>query len=235
LLGVAMPARADAPPPTNSIDVELAKAHYRTGEIYYEHQRYPDAAREFEEAFRLSKRAEFLYNMGRSYDRAGDPARALSAYRRFTEALPGSRDSAEVSARVEVLRRQVTRLHVSSTVEGAIVQLDGAVIGPAPIETLEVNPGAHQVDVAHEGYGTYRQKIAAHADEDVAIAGAPVSLVKVIHIKEKETTPVYKRWWPWTIAAAGVLVAGGIATAVVLTRNASSTPEFQLPQVRMSP
>jgi hypothetical protein len=51
-------------PPTH--DIELARAHYKTGEIDYERGRFPDAAREFEEAYRLSGKSDLLYNMGKS-------------------------------------------------------------------------------------------------------------------------------------------------------------------------
>src|SRR5258706_15715134 len=91
LLCVTSLARAqDAPQLQN--DVELAKAHYNTGQIYYDRARYHDAAREFEEAYRLYPRSPLLYNMGKAYDGAGDHARALAAYRRFLEAVKESPD-----------------------------------------------------------------------------------------------------------------------------------------------
>src|SRR3954466_11859618 len=89
--------------PAPETDVELAKAHFRTGEIYYERGRYPDAAREFEEAYRLSNRAELLYNMGKSYDGAGDHARAIAAYRRWLEQMKESPDRETVAQRVNAL------------------------------------------------------------------------------------------------------------------------------------
>jgi tetratricopeptide (TPR) repeat protein len=211
------------------VDIELAKAHFKTGEIYYEAGRYPDAAREFEEAFRLTGRVELLYNMGRSYDRVGDSVRALAAYRRLLKEVPDSKDALEVKERIEALRHQVARLEVSSTVGGSAVRLDGANVGEAPLHALEVAPGKHAVEVAHEGYGTWRSQIAVNADEDQAVSGAPVSLVKVIRVEKKE--PLYKRWWPWTIAAV-VLVAGGVTAGVLASRSGSSTPELHLPGVK---
>ena len=64
-------------------DLELAKAHFKTGELNYDRRQFNEAAKEFEGAYRLSGRAELLYNMGKSYDGAGDMRGALVAYRRF--------------------------------------------------------------------------------------------------------------------------------------------------------
>jgi tetratricopeptide (TPR) repeat protein len=232
LLIARAPGSAHAAEPT-AVDVELAKAHFKTGEIYYEARRYPDAAREFEEAFRLSRRAEFLYNMGRSYDRVGDAVRALSAYRRFLAAIPNNKDVDEVKARIQLLQHQVARLEVSSTVDGAAVRIDGAVVGAAPLHAFEVSPGKHDVEVAREGYGTWRSSIAVNPDEDLAIAGAPVSLVKVIRVETgARAVPVYKRWWPWTLGAVVLVAAGGVTAGVLGARAGSGPPTLHLPPVQ---
>src|SRR4051812_20794737 len=120
---------ADAP---QGADLELAKAHYNTGQIYYERGRFPDAAREFEEAYRLSGRAELLYNMGKAYDGSSDAARALSAYRRFLANVSQSADRPWVNGRVEQLGKIVGRLQITSTVDASTVKVDGAEIGLTP-------------------------------------------------------------------------------------------------------
>src|SRR5262245_41576372 len=104
LTSLVTPAYAgDAPMPQH--DVELAKAHYNTGQIYYERARYHDAAREFEEAYWLYPRPQLLYNMGKSYDGAGDFTRALAAYRRFLDSVKVSPDRPEVNDRVSKLTK----------------------------------------------------------------------------------------------------------------------------------
>src|SRR4051794_39944823 len=152
-------ARANAPSAT---DLELAKAHFHTGQIYYQNGRYPDAAREFEEAYRLSNKADLLFNMGKSYDGVGDHARAMTAYRRFLAEVPNSADRATVEARVAGLQRLVGRIKITSPVDGAAVLLDGAAMGQTPLaDPVEVNPGAHKVEVAREGYRTFRKSVVA--------------------------------------------------------------------------
>src|SRR5687767_12643301 len=127
VVGLLIPlfARAQGAQGGGGDDLDLAKAHFKTGEIYYEKARFPDAAREFEEAYRLSKRPELLYNMGKSYDGAGDAARALTAYRRFLAQVKASNDRPWVEGRVGQLQKLVGRLTISSNVDGAQVKVDG--------------------------------------------------------------------------------------------------------------
>lgn len=219
------------------VDLELAKSHFRTGQIYYEAGRFPDAAREFEEAHRLSKKSELLYNMGKAYDGAGDHARALGAYRRFLAVVPGTRDEPEVRARITALERLVGRVTVEA-VEGATVDIDGARAGTTPLPgPLELNPGGHSIEVAREGYRTWRSKFVATPGAALTLRPALESLVqvqvKVVEVEKKAPPPpVYKRWWLWTIVG-GVAAAGAITAGVVASQQAPVDGAFaQLPGVR---
>src|SRR5690349_11868631 len=103
VLALLLSAASQAAPP--AVDLDLAKAHYRTGELYYERGNFPDAAKEFEEAYRLSGRPELLYNMGKSYDGIGDMRGALEAYRRFLGTVKASPDRPFVERRVKELEQ----------------------------------------------------------------------------------------------------------------------------------
>ncbi len=221
---------ADAPP---GADLELAKAHFNTGQIYYERGRFPDAAREFEEAYRLSNRPELLYNMGKAYDGSSDAARALTAYRRFLAQVRESPDRPWVEGRVDQLGKIVGRFAITSTVEGSSVKLDGAEIGTTPLaEPVEVNPGSHDLEVAHEGYSTWRSKVVASPGQTQTVAAEPRSLIKIVEV-EKKSTPVYKKWWLWTAVGAVVVVAVGVTAGVLASRDDGvSGPHAQLPAVR---
>jgi tetratricopeptide (TPR) repeat protein len=226
-------AVADPAPET---DFELAKAHFKTGEIYYERGRFADAAREFEEAYRLSNRAELLYNMGKSYDGAGDPARALAAYRRFLAAVSRSPDLPAVEARVVALVRVVGQLAVRSSVDGAQVRVDGNTVGTTPLpREIELNPGPHAIELSREGYATWRGSVTIKSAARDTLQADPQSLVKVIRVEvpEKKGPPVYKRWWFWTALGVAVAVAGGVTAGVLATRDEGvPQPSAQLPAVR---
>ena len=217
-------------------DLELAKAHYRTGELNYERGAYPDAAKEFEEAYRLSSRSELLYNMGKSYDGAGDMRGALAAYRRFLATVQTSPDRPFVEKRASELNVLIARLEITASVDGATVTLDGAKLGATPLvpSTIEINPGQHTIDIAAEGYGTYHTAVRLERAQKLKIEAHLISLVKVIRVETKaKEVPVYKRWYVWT-AVGIVLVGGAVAGGVLGARKANEIdgPSLQLPVVK---
>ena len=53
-----------------STTIELAGNHVEAAQLFFTQERYQDAAREFEAAYRIVPYAEFLYNMGVCYERA---------------------------------------------------------------------------------------------------------------------------------------------------------------------
>jgi hypothetical protein len=228
-------AQSPPPPPPPNADLELAKAHFNTGQLYYERGRYPDAAREFEEAYRLSNRPELLYNMGKSYDGIGDHARALAAYRRFLAAVTVSADRPAVTARVEQLAQLVGVVTVKASVEGSQVTVDGAVVGTTPLaDALELNPGTHKLTVVREGYATWRGDVVASPGQAQTVTCLQVSLVKVIRVEvpTEKKVPIYKRWYLWT--AIGVVVVGGVVAGAVVGSQQPpvSGPFAVLPRVQ---
>jgi hypothetical protein len=230
-LGLLMAASAfadDGGVPPNDSDVELAKAHFNTGQIDYDKGRFADAAHEFEEAYRLSGRSLLLYNVGKSYDGASDFARALSAYRRFVEAAPvspsgDSSDRKFALGRVQLLETLVGKIAIDGAIAGSNVTLDGAPAGTTPLEPMVVNPGRHTVELTHEGYANFKSGADVPVGGTATLAAKQVELVKVVRVveREKDRTPVYKKWWLWT-AVGGAVVIAGVVTAVVLTTGSSS-------------
>jgi tetratricopeptide (TPR) repeat protein len=221
---------ADAPRPA---DLDLAKAHFRTGELNYERGAYPDAAKEFEEAYRLSGRAEMLYNMGKSYDGAGDMRGALDAYRRFLATVQTSTDRPFVERRVAELEVLIARISITASVPSTVL-LDGVKLGttPLPAAPIELNPGTHSVEIAAEGYATFRRSLTLARAEVARVDAQMVSLVKVIHVETRaKPVPVYKRWYLW--AGVGAVVVTGVALGAVFgvrKANEIDGPSLQLPR-----
>jgi hypothetical protein len=100
------PARAAAPkaaiPPSDA--VEAAKAHFAAGSAYYEQGNWADAAKEFKEAYRLSKQVDLLYNISLCEERLGNLDGAIAALRAYLAALPPDRTMIE--ARIAVLEKK---------------------------------------------------------------------------------------------------------------------------------
>lgn len=92
-------------------DDERARAHFVSGRAYFDQARYEDAAREFEEAYRLSPRSELLENASRSYERALQFDQAIDALQRLLRNHPDSGDQATYRERIANLERLRDRLH----------------------------------------------------------------------------------------------------------------------------
>ena len=141
------------------------------------------------------------------------------------------------SKRVELL--QHARRHgrrSTARVDGSTVTLDGAAVGATPLaEPIEVNPGRHKLEVAHEGLrhvararSTCRvggRRTRGRASSSIAGQGGPRRGAATT------TTPVYKKWWLWTAVGGAVVVAGGHRgrRASPATRRRRGPRRVQLP------
>ena len=97
-LAVLLPAAA------RGDDQELARAHFVTGGSYYEQARYSEALHEFEEAYRLSKRSGFLYNIGVCHEQLGHTSAAITAFEGYLGSASTPAERADVQARIDRLR-----------------------------------------------------------------------------------------------------------------------------------
>src|SRR2546423_3636937 len=75
-------------------DEDAAKAHFLAGSAYYEQANYADAVKEFNEAHRLSKRADLLYNISVCYERLGHWDDAIAALHQYLTNRPNAADRA---------------------------------------------------------------------------------------------------------------------------------------------
>jgi tetratricopeptide (TPR) repeat protein len=92
--------------PASASDQEAAKAHYLAGSAYYEQADYADAVREFNEAYRLSKRPDLLYNLAISYERLDQFDHAIDALQRYLVEKPEAQDRALIQSRIENLEKR---------------------------------------------------------------------------------------------------------------------------------
>lgn len=108
VLGMPVASTALAQDDPDDARVEQARAVFQAGRIAFESASYEDALRHFREAYRLSGRAELLYNIGVSADRLREDQQALEAFEQYLRETPADAPQrADAEARVRVLRRQV--------------------------------------------------------------------------------------------------------------------------------
>lgn len=98
----------------SSFEDELARAHFLSGQSYFDEARYADALHEFHEAYTISRRPGFQYNIGVCEEKLGHTDAAIAAFERYLREAPNAPDRATVEARLSELRGQ--RIVKSSTV-----------------------------------------------------------------------------------------------------------------------
>ncbi|MBI5499360.1 MAG: hypothetical protein HY907_03895 [Deltaproteobacteria bacterium] len=94
------PPPAIEPPPAGAEDAEGA---FSAAVAAFDDGDFLGAAVEFEVAYRLTGSAEVAFNVGLSYDNAGEPARAAEWYRVYVTGLPEAPDRAAVEDRIAEL------------------------------------------------------------------------------------------------------------------------------------
>jgi tetratricopeptide (TPR) repeat protein len=86
-------------------DIEAAKAHYAAGSAYYEQANYADAVREFNEAYRLSRRTDLLYNIAICYERLDDYDNAIATLQKYLTDRPDAKDRVTIESRIANLQK----------------------------------------------------------------------------------------------------------------------------------
>jgi hypothetical protein len=132
----------------------------------------------------------------------------------YTDAVVNRTFSPGSDTRLDLeLAHLPARIEVSSNVRGAIVTVDRRDFGPVPVTVLRP-AGSYRVVVTKKGYEAYEAQVAVKAGEESKLRARLVV----------EKTPITKRWWFWTGAAA--VVAGGVLTTYALTRPKPSPPPY---------
>jgi tetratricopeptide (TPR) repeat protein len=271
-------AEAQRPRPAAPSKSEANKLK-SAADVLMDQDRYADALVLYERAYELSSDPALLYNEGRALEALGDYPKALEKLENFerdappaTRALvPGLRElindlrgrmatlvirtnapnarllvrqkdegvvngerriptragqaSVEVAAEgYETFRRDIDlsagstitleanlslkkkdALIVVRTTPSADILFDGTALGRAPLQ-VHAAPGAHELVANANGY--YEERVAM----TVALGDR-----RDIELELRKTPGITSKWWFWTGLA--VVVAGGVVTAVALTRE----------------
>ncbi|MEK6607826.1 MAG: tetratricopeptide repeat protein [Myxococcota bacterium] len=103
-------------------DAEKAQAreHFKQGKILYNLGKFPDAAEEFEQAYRLYPDAQMLFNLARVHHEAKNRERAIFFYERYLSEFPEAEDRADVQKWIDELRRDDDAAKAAAVPEGAV-------------------------------------------------------------------------------------------------------------------
>jgi hypothetical protein len=132
-------------------------------------------------------------------------AEGFEPFRRDLELSAG----AVVVVEANLTPKKRDALVVVRTTPSVDVLFDGKALGRAPLQ-VRATPGSHELVARADGY--YEQRV-------------PMTLAlgdrRDIELEMKSTPGIASKWWFWT--GIGVLIAGGVATAIVLTTEKPHT------------
>jgi tetratricopeptide (TPR) repeat protein len=103
------------PAPVDDEKKTAAKHFYDTGALLFDRGEFLDAAKEFERAYKEAPLPAFLYNIASAYDKGGDRAKAVDAYRKYAAASPDAKDVGVARSRADVLEREWKELEAAKS------------------------------------------------------------------------------------------------------------------------
>ncbi|HEY2903754.1 MAG TPA: tetratricopeptide repeat protein [Polyangia bacterium] len=187
---------------------QQAREFFRQAEINFNLGKFADALAAYQAAYQAKPLTAFLFNIAQCYRYMGKYERARFFYRRYLTLEPKTPNRRVVTD----LIAEVTRL-----------MKEPSATPPAPAEAAP--PPAAVV-------ATPRRTAAPSTAANRPSSAAAVNLAAPPPVGANETTlvaqpaadteqahgkPLYKRWWFWSGLAA--LIAGGVVTTVLLTRQ----------------
>lgn len=167
LVVLSLPAGAIAE--QRSEEERLAEQAFQRGTRLFEAEDFLGAAREFEEAFRISPIASVHFNIARSYELAEMRELAAQHYRAFLDARAGNPERRQtVRQRLDALGEGLGWVAVTTEPAGATLLVDGQERGISPA-TLAVTPGSHTLEARLEGQTASRSVEVGEAELSVSL------------------------------------------------------------------
>lgn len=199
-------------------DLEIAKAHYGTGQDYFAAGRYQFAVKEFLEAHRLSGKPLLLYNIALCYEKLDDPGRVTRYYRQYLRERADAPERAEVERKLARLAPRVATVAPTTTVAGAEIWIDGELIGKAPLEPVLVTEGRHHLEARYSDQAPTAIDATLPGGQATAVALEPRAIVPVEKVVVVKAEAPRRRWlWPVVGATAAVVVGAVLGLVLGLT------------------
>ncbi len=193
--------------------------------------RYADALSLYEQAYKTTKNAALLYNMGRAYEGLGDFPKALDNLEQF------NRDaSADLKARVPKLAEliadvsaHVAGVRVTCTVAGADIRLGTRIIGTTIVGSkgFRVPSGPATLEISAEGYFPFKRDLTLAAGKTETVDALLASRTEKGVIKIQSPTAgasVTVDGTNWGVVPAEAFVLPG-QHRVILQRDGYDTAE----------
>lgn len=163
-------AEAQAAGSATAEDRREAAKDFAEGDRAFKDGDFRHAAESYERAYQRVPHYSALWNAARSWDHAGEPARAANLYSRYLrEAPPRARDRNSAQRLLRALSNRLARLEIHAT-DVSDVHVDDA---PVDAPSVYVTPGAHVVAGKTSDGTVVRQSSDVQAGDVVSISLVP--------------------------------------------------------------
>jgi hypothetical protein len=214
-----------------------ARQHYESATSHFAVGEFAQAAEEYQEAFKLKRDPALLYNAAQAHRLAGNHEKALILYRNYLQLYPNEKNLGEVRSQIAKLKEAVAASDKAKTAPPM------STVEPRPVSGMAASSRSETTRPETSKPETARSessKPAVASKPEPATPPARVDLTPPPPERERpivvERTPVYKKWWLWTIIGGVVVVGTAVALAVVFTRPGpwSNAPDVLGPGVTRS-
>lgn len=153
-----------APAPARGQDARSeARARFAHAVDLFDEGQLDAALAEFERAYQLVPNAAVLYDVAQVHAALGHAVEAVDVFERYLreggDGISAERRD-EVERELARQRARIARVTVDVPVPGAIVALDDADVGPAPLDApLRVSAGEHVISARAPGYEPARRRV----------------------------------------------------------------------------
>jgi tetratricopeptide (TPR) repeat protein len=179
-------------------DATPVKRLFMSGSKHFDLGEYREALSDFKQGFRLNDDPVFLYNIAQCHRLLNENAEAIRSYKVYLRRRPDAPNRAEVEQKIAGLEAAIAEQQAATTAPpNHVLPPDRSATSSPPVETTVAPPATV-----------------------TAAAGVTTRASRA------DSTPVYKKWWPWTIVGGVVLVGVGVGLGVGLSRGGSSAGSF---------
>ncbi len=201
LVTIAAPLSARA----QSSDTEQLKKHFEDGSKAFNLGEFKRAVDEYKAAYNIRADPVFLYNIAQAYRLDGNLQQALFFYKSYLTNSPRAPNRHEVDGRIHELDRQIAEQKAVTT------QPPNTTATPNVATTTEprVEPPKAAPPKAEPPRVEPRVEPPKAETAPALVATAPPP--------PERKTPLYKKWWLWTIVggvAAGAAIGAGLAVGL---------------------
>jgi len=247
-LALAAPlAGALAAEPVADDKTAQAKALSQEANAMYAVGDFAQAADRYQAAYKLKPDPALLYNAAQSYRMAGNNEKALLLYKNYAMFYPNARNRTNVDLQISKLQEAIAAQHKAQTQPPTTTEptsgnptgvpawggTPGVPGGPTGSESTgggaatTSSSSTATTPPASTGAGTTVAPTLNPASPSGASDSAPGATLTQTAPAPSEDTPIYKKWWLWTIVG---VAAGGAVAAVLLSSGSSkawsTAPDF---------